>query len=184
MTWEEMRQELANLKTALSLDHTPIGIAFVPEALSGLSRPDRPVPSGCSFWRMAERDVIFTAPEDHNCPIGVMTMGFQLAPEKEPEAKALLDLMCDCAYISPEELSQIPGVERSHYGIVYGPLGQMPVEPDVAFFVCRPGQAMMLAEAMGSVAWKGGPGTPAFGRPACATIPMALKTGVPSMSLG
>ena len=181
----ERQQLLAELKEALGLEHTPVGLAFVMEPPPGIARPGREVPSGCSFWPMAEREVFYTSPEDHvNCPIGMMTMGFPIPTEREPEAKGLLDMMCQMEYISPEELPHIPSVQLEHRGIVYGPLAQFPVEPDVALFICRPGEAMLLAEATGNVDWTGGPALPTFGRPACGVIPMAMQSARSGMSLG
>ena len=184
MTNEAMRQQLWELKAALYLDHTPIGIAFVKEAPPGVARPDVQAPSGCSFWRLAEWETLYTEPEDHyNCPIGVLTMGFQIPADRQSEAQELLKTMCDIEYISQDELGDIPGVDRGHRGIVYGPLSQLPVDPDVALFICRPSQAMLLAEAGGQFAWTGG-GSSAFGRPSCAVIPMALRSGAASFSMG
>lgn len=179
-----LQQRLAVLEQALGLPRPPIGLAYVAAAPTGMARPDTSVPSACSFWRMAERQVFYAAEEDHfNCPIGMMTMGFRIPPQRQAEAEAIVKTMCDLEYISPEEAATLPSVSKDHRGIVYGPLSQMPVNPDVALFFCKPGQAMLLAEASGGVTWTG-QGISAFGRPTCAAIPTALKLGNISMSVG
>jgi uncharacterized protein (DUF169 family) len=133
---------------------------------------------------MAEHQVFYAAEEEHfNCPIGMMTMGFHIPPQRQAEAEAIVKTMCDLEYISPAEAATLPSVSKDHRGIVYGPLSQMPVDPDIALFFCKPGQAMLLAEASGCVDWTG-QGVTAFGRPTCAAIPTALKLESISMSMG
>ena len=179
-----MQSKIATLHHSLGLPRPPIGLAFVDEPPAGIKRPDGVVPSACSFWRMAERAVFYALEEEHlHCPIGVMTMGFQIPADRQAEAESIVNTMCELEYISPEEASALPSVPKGHRGIVYGPLAQMPVEPDVALFFCKPGQAMFLAESCGSITWTG-QGMTAFGRPTCAAIPMALQAGNASVSMG
>ena len=178
------QRRIAMLEQSLGLSRPPIGLAFVDESPAGVGRPDGAVPSACSFWRMAEREVFYAAEEDHfNCPIGVMTMGFQIPAERQGEAESIIATMCELEYISPEEAGVLPSVERGHKGIVYGPLARMPVEPDVALFFCKPGQAMLLAESCGSVSWTS-QGMTAFGRPTCAAIPVAMELVNATASMG
>jgi uncharacterized protein (DUF169 family) len=133
---------------------------------------------------MAERDVFYASESEHlNGPIGVMTMGFEIPEERQEEAGAIVETMCELEYITPEEANAIPSAPGDHKGIIYGPLSQMPVDPDVAVFFCNPSQAMLLAEASGGVSWTG-EGITAFGRPTCAAVPMALRTMNASMSVG
>jgi len=181
---DALREKAGVIQQALGLQRPPIALAFVDKPPESVETVDEAVPSSCSFWRMAEQGVFYATEQQHrNCPVGVMTMGFQVAPEGEEEAKAIIDAMCELEYLSPEEVTAIPGVPPGHKSIVYGPLAQMPVDSDVVLFFARPGQAMLLAEASDSVSWTGS-GISAFGRPTCAAIPMALKSGVPSMSMG
>ena len=67
-------------------------------------------------------------------------------------------------------LPQPPGV------VIYAPLGDTPVDPDVVLFVGRPGRVMLLQEA----ALRAGLGTqlPLLGRPTCMALPAALAHGV------
>lgn len=180
----EMQRKIALLQHSLGLPRPPIGLAFVTEPVPGVGQPDTAVPSACSFWRMAERSVFYASEDEHlRCPIGVMTMGFQTPPEGQPDAQAIVKTMCDLGYITPDEAASIPSVPRGHKGIVYGPLAQMPVEPDVALFFVKPGHAMLLAEASDSFNWTG-EGIRAFGRPTCAAIPVAINSAKASVSMG
>ena len=110
-------------------------------------------------------------------------MGFQVPEDRQAEAQAIIQTMCDLEYISPAEAAGLPGVAGDHNGIVYGPLADMPVDPDVAVFFAKPGQAMLLAEGSGCVDWTAG-GMSAFGRPTCAAIPTAIQAGTAAMSVG
>lgn len=176
--------KLSSLKESLGLPRSPVGIAFVDHPPEGVGRSDMPVPSACSFWRLAEQRVFYASEAEHfNCPIGVMTMGFQIPDDRREEAQTILQTMLHLDYITPEEASSIPSVSKGHKGIIYGPLHLMPVEPDVAVFFCQPSQAMLLVEASGGVNWKG-PGITAMGRPTCAAIPVALQAGKLSVSMG
>ena len=175
---------ILTLAISLGLPRPPIGLAFVNQPPDNIGRPDESVPSACSFWRMAEREVFYASEDEHlNCPIGVMTMGFEIPANRQEEAGAIVDTMCQLEYITPEEATSIPSVQGDHKGIVYGPLSQMPVDPDVAVFFCNPSQAMLIAEAAGAVSLTGA-GITAFGRPTCATVPKALESMNASMSVG
>ncbi len=179
-----LREKAGLIQQSLGLARPPIALAFVDQRPEGMELVDEAVPSSCSFWRMAERGIFYATEEQHRkCPVGVITMGFQVAPEDQEEAQAIVDTMCELEYLTPEEVGAIPSVTSGHKGIVYGPLAQMPVDPDVVLFFARPGQAMLLAEASDSVSWTGS-GIAAFGRPTCAAVPMALKAGHPSVSMG
>ena len=180
----ETQQKIATIAQALGLPRPPIGLAFVEEPPPGVGRPDTKVPSACSFWRMAERSVFYAAEDEHlHCPVGVITMGFQTPPDRQAEAEAIVNTMCELEYITPEEAASLPSVKKNHKGIVYGPLAQLPVDPDVAVFFCKPGQAMLLAESSGCID-STGQGMTAFGRPTCAAVPISLQSGNPTVSMG
>ena len=105
---------------------------------------------------MAERGVFYASEEDHYiCPIGVMTMGFQIPADRQAEAESIVNTMCELEYITPEEARALPSVPKGHKGIVYGPLAQMPVDPAVALFFCRPAQPTLRAEPPGRIACTG-----------------------------
>jgi uncharacterized protein (DUF169 family) len=59
--------------------------------------------------------------------------------------------------------------------IVYAPLGESPVDPDVVLFACKPSAAMLLHEAAGRAGV--GSGMPALGRPTYMALPATLQHG-------
>ncbi len=179
--YHDLAQRFVDL---LHLKQPPVGLAFVEQPPEQVARTNRRVPSACSFWRLAEQGVFYATAEDHQeCPIGMMTMGFTMPESAQQRAEALVQTMADVQYFSPEEVSALPVVDKPHQAIVYGRLDQFPVEADVVLCILDTQQAMLIAEAGGSMSWLQ-QGQSAFGRPTCAVIPRALRTGQSSMSFG
>jgi len=180
--YQDLPQRFTQL---LQLKQPPIGLAFVETIPESIPHTNKRVPSACTFWRLAEQDVFYATAEDHqNCPIGMMTMGFTMPEASQQRAQALVQTMADIQYFSPAEVAALPVVDKPHQGIVYGRLDQLPVEADVILCILDTQQAMLVAEAMGNMNWLHQGGQSAFGRPTCAVIPRALKTGTTSMSFG
>jgi uncharacterized protein (DUF169 family) len=67
--------------------------------------------------------------------------------------------------------------------VVYGPLGEFPIEPDLVLMWLTPAQAMIYNEAAGNAAWTSAPAT-VSGRPGCAALPLAASSDEPKMALG
>ncbi len=178
-------QDLAErFTTALQLQHQPVGLAFVEQVPPQIQHMATHVPSACTFWRLAEQGVFYvTAPDHQECPIGMMTMGFTMPAASLQRAQELVQAMANVQYFSPDEVSALPVVEKSHESIVYGRLDQLPIEPDVILCILNTQQAMLIAEALGQVNWLQA-GQSAFGRPTCGIIPRTLKTAETSMSFG
>jgi uncharacterized protein (DUF169 family) len=59
--------------------------------------------------------------------------------------------------------------------VVYSPLGEAPVAPDVVLFACQPRSAMLLNEAANRAGVASG--VPALGRPTCMALPASLQHG-------
>jgi uncharacterized protein (DUF169 family) len=74
-----------------------------------------------------------------------------------------------------EEVPSIPRLPRTPGAVVYAPLGEMPVDPDVVLFIGAPGRVMLLQEA--AVRADIGVQAPLFGRPTCMALPAALALG-------
>lgn len=168
----------------LQLKQSPIGLAFVDTIPDGIAHTNRRVPSACTFWRLAEQGVFYASSDDHlECPIGMLTMGFTMPASSQQRAQDLVQTMASVQYFSPSEVSALPVVEKPHQHIIYGRLDQLPGEADVVLGILDTQQAMLVAEAVGNMSWLQ-PGQSAFGRPTCAVIPRALRTGTTSMSFG
>ena len=165
------------LKSGLKLSHEPIGISFLQDPPEGIPHLSSVVPSACSLWRVAEKTVFYASAEDHfNCPIGTLTMGFQLPPGKKEEADQLFKEMLSLQYLSEDEFPKIPSVTKPHQVVLYGPLSSFSNTPDAVLLITLPGQAMVLSEAGGTATWTG-PALSLLGRPTCGAIPQAMDHG-------
>ena len=177
----DCKQTSSRLQSLLNLSEPPIGIAFLERRPDHIASFSGAVPSACSFWRKAESDMFFADAQDHaNCPIGALTMGFD-----PPETLgAFLQKMCGCGYVAEEEAAKIPSISKPKTGILYGPLAKFDVQPDLVLFWVSPQQAMILSEALGNMSWTQQVPATAFGRPACAALPVAQEQDQPTLSLG
>jgi len=83
--------------------------------------------------------------------------------------------MFDLGYVKPDEVPQIPKLAKTPGAILYAPLGETPVAPDVVLFACKPGAAMLLNEAISRAGVARG--VPALGRPTCMALPATMQHG-------
>ena len=170
------------LVAALDLRRRPVAIAFADAAPAGTPPLRGTQPSGCSFWRLAADGATFyTVPADHvNCPVGSYTHNIGLPPEREKDLEGTLSLMAEIGYIKMTEVPSIPRLPNTPSVIVYAPLADAPIAPDVVVLSGRPSKMMLLHEAASRAAVAT---TPLMGRPTCMAVPAALTGGVAS-SLG
>lgn len=175
----------ARITSSLNLDEVPIAVAFTDGPPDGVPTLADAVPSACSLWRRAATGVFYAPAESHyNCPIGTMTMGFDLPEPVAEDLQAVVGLMSAEGYLAEGEPARIPVVDKSASGIVYGPLGDFPIGADLVLLWLSPAQAMLVAEAAGAVQWTSLTPTQVYGRPACTALPLALNSGHPAISFG
>jgi uncharacterized protein (DUF169 family) len=175
MDYRNLEQRLAD---ALGLQRRPVAMIFretppaeVPEFIGA-------EPAGCSFWRLAARGrTFYTIPSDHyNCAIGSYTHNIPLPPERAQELDQMLTFMTGLGYVRMEEIPGIPRLSQTPQVVIYAPLGDSPLDPDVVLFAGLPKALMLLQEA----AVRAGIGARAvfLGRPTCMAVPAALASGV------
>jgi uncharacterized protein (DUF169 family) len=164
----------------LNLTRRPVAVAFVDEAPTPVEKFAGSEPAGCSFWRLAAEGRTFsTVPSDHyNCPIGSYTHNIPLPETLSQDLPGVLETMISLGYLKMEEVPGIPVLAQTPKTILYAPLGDTPVEPDVVLFVATPGKMMLLEEA----ALRAGVGSklPLLARPTCMAIPAAVARGMVS----
>jgi len=162
---------------ALGLRGRPVAVAFRDAPPPGLPKFTGTEPSGCSFWRIAGSGrAFYTVPADHyNCAIGSHTHSLPLPPERAQELDQTLSFMTGIGYLRMEEVPTIPRLPATPRVVIYAPLAETPVDPDVVLFAGRPGRIMLLQEA----AARAGVGAASLlGRPTCMALPAALAQGV------
>jgi len=178
--WQLLEQKIS---AAVKLPRRPVALAFLDSAPANVQKFDGTEPSGCSFWRLAAAGrVFYTVPQNHfNCAVGAYTHNISLSPDRAQETDQTLKMLFDLGYVKPEEVPQIPRLAKAPAAIVYAPLGESPVPPDVVLFACKPSAAMLLNEAINRAGVASG--SPALGRPTCMALPAALEHGA-ILSLG
>jgi uncharacterized protein (DUF169 family) len=174
MNYRELEK---NIVKATSLKKRPVAVKFLDAPPAGIEKFTGTEPSGCSFWRLAAAGKVFyTVPSDHyNCPIGSYTHSISLPPERAKELEQTLGLMTQIGYVKMEEVPDIPRLPKEPHAILYAPLGDTPVEPDVVLFAGEASQIMLLHEA----AMRAGcaAALPILGRPTCMALPAAMAHG-------
>jgi uncharacterized protein (DUF169 family) len=171
-TLEKRFQEILDLK------QRPVAVAFRAEAPQAAEKFSGSQPAGCSFWRLAAAGRTFsTVPSDHyNCPIGSYTHNIPLPENRANDLPVVLETMVNLGYLKMEEVPGIPVLPETPKNIVFAPLGDSPVDPDVVLFVAAASKLMLLEEAAirAGVASK----LPLLARPTCMAIPAALAHGM------
>jgi uncharacterized protein (DUF169 family) len=166
------------LSETLGLGRRPVAVAFRETPPVGVSKFTGTEPSGCSFWRVAAGGrTFYTVPSDHyNCAIGSHTHNIPLPAERAKELDETLSFMAGVGYVRMEEVPGIPRLPQTPGVVIYAPLADTPVDPDVVLVAGRPGHLMLLLEA----ALRAGVETqvPFLGRPTCMALPAALAHGV------
>ena len=162
---------------AFALGRRPVAVTFARSAPVGVRKFRGTEPAGCGFWRLAEGGASFyTEPGDHyNCAIGCYTHRIALPAERASELDQTLAFMMQLGYIKPEDLAQIVQLRETPCFVVYAPLGEAPVAPDVVLFAGKPASIMVLNEA----ALRAGVGTQSanLGRPTCMALPAPIERG-------
>ncbi len=174
-----------SLSLCLALRNPPVGLTFVKEPPKGVQEWKVEVPSACRLWREAETRVFYADQDRHfNCPVGGMVMGFDLPARVKGELQSVVEKMTGCNYLQAEETGHLPSVPGQKSGIVYGPLSQFPLLPDLVLLWLTPRQVMILEEGIGGTRWTPNGGMQIFGRPSCAALPVALSEKKSTVSLG
>lgn len=162
----------------LNLGRRPVAVSFSDKASAKVDEFSGSEPAGCSFWRLAAEGRSFsTVPSDHyNCPVGSYTHHIALPEDRAQELPSILGTMTSLGYLKMEEVPGIPVLPQTPKTIVYAPLGEAAVDPDVVLFAMKPGRLMLLEEA----AIRAGAASklPLLARPTCMAIPAALASGM------
>ena len=177
----------AALSDALALNVPPIAITFTDTAPADVDPFDAPmpdalpdgrtgrVPAGCVFWMRGTTRTFSTVAEDHgNCSVGSYTHGFKTLDEisGNSDVAALLD----SGWVTMDVVPQIPTVSEKPGTVLYGPLHETSVDPDVVLLRVTGKQLMVLHDAI--------PELRIEGKPQCHIVALAKEQGAPAASVG
>jgi len=177
----------ATISDALRLGPPPIAITFAAEAPAGVPAFDAPlsapaddgrsgrVPAGCVFWMKGADRTFSTVAEDHgNCSVGSVTHGFKTLDEVSGNSDVAT--LLESGWVTMDVVPQIPVVTEKPGAVVYGPLSETPVDPDVVLLRVNGKQLMTISDA-----W---PGLRIEGKPQCHIVAIAKEQGEPAASVG
>jgi uncharacterized protein (DUF169 family) len=167
-------RELEDVFMSLGLKRRPVAVAYRDSEPGDVKKFNGTVPSGCTFWKLAsEGKTFYTVPGDHfNCAVGSYTHNIALPADRTAELPETLAFMTGLGYLKMEEVPSIARLDRPPAAVIYAPLGDTPVDPDVVVLTGSNAQLMLLEEAAG----RAGCGVQAsMGRPTCMALPAAMK---------
>lgn len=175
------------LQDTLSLMNPPLAITFVDEPVEGIVAFDEPmpaplpdgrtgrVPAGCVFWMKAIDKTFSTVAEDHaNCSVGSVTHGFKTLDDVSDMSDVAA--IVGAGWVTAEIFPQIPVVNTQYKQVIYGPLADTTVEPDVVFLRVNAKQAMIISDAVPSLRFEG--------KPQCHIIAIAREQKQVALSVG
>jgi len=177
----------AALTEALQLRTPPIAITFSGSVPAGIAAYDAPmphpapdgrtgrVPAGCVFWTKATDRTFTTVAADHgNCSVGSLTHGFVAIDDVA--GRADVAALVESGWVTMEMIPGIPVVVDRPAAVVYGPLAETPVDPDVVLIRINGKQLMVLSDAL--------PGLRIEGKPQCHIVAVAKEQGEVAVSVG
>jgi uncharacterized protein (DUF169 family) len=172
----------ASFTQSLRLTLPPVAISFANALPAGVEAWSGRAPAGCRFWQEAATRVFATVAADHAfCSIGQYTHGLDMNPASSKDLMDALKVFGDLTYVREQDVAAIPVPATKSQFVIYAPLAQAPLPPDVVLLFVRADQTLILSEASQQLE-NGLP--PAMGRPACAVIPQAHNTARSALSLG
>jgi uncharacterized protein (DUF169 family) len=175
-------QLAAILAASLDLQQSPVAISFTDAIPAGVKSHAGRVPAGCRFWEDGAATAFATTASDHNlCAIGVYTHNLQSSPAQQTDLMNALKVFGELDYVRAEDLASIPVLASQPAYVMYAPLAESPLPPDVVLLFVNANQTLILSEATQQVENQN---APAMGRPACAIVPQVMNTGRAALSLG
>lgn len=170
------------LRRSLRLAQLPVAVSFSDTVPSSVPAHEGHAPAGCRFWQEAATASFATSPGDHAlCTVGSYTHNLELSASEQSELQESLAVFGNLGYVTQDDLPLISVLNRRPKHVVYGPLAQSPLPPDVVLLFGDASQALIISEAVQQVEHRN---PPVLGRPACAVIPQVANTGLAALSLG
>ena len=170
------------LAASLKLSQPPVAVCFADQLPASIPMHTGPAPAGCRFWEDAAGGAFTTSSADHSlCAIGVYTHNLEPSAAQQADLMDALRIFGDLGYVTPHDMPLIPVLKSRPAHVVYAPLAQTPLAPDVVLLFVDASQTLILSEATQQVENQI---PPAMGRPACAVIPQVMNTGRAALSLG
>lgn len=170
------------LSKSLRLKQPPVAVSFTDTLPASVPAHTGKVAAGCRFWQDAASGAFATSSPDHSlCAIGVYTHNLAPSEAQQTDLVDSLKVLGELGYVTATDLPQIPVLKSRPAHVIYAPLAQTPMFPDVVLLFVDAGECLIVSEATQQVENQN---PPAMGRPACAVIPQVMNTGRAALSLG
>ncbi|NIR27876.1 MAG: DUF169 domain-containing protein [Gammaproteobacteria bacterium] len=133
------------------------------------------VAAGCVFWMKGPETTFSTVEADHgNCSVGSATHGFKQL--NEVAGNADVQALVESEWVTFEAMAGVATVKDKPKHIIYGPLSETPVDPDVVFLRINAKQAMILNDSLPDLRFEG--------KPQCHIVAIAKQAKQPAVSTG
>ena len=133
------------------------------------------VPAGCVFWIHGSEGTFATKAPDHaNCSVGSYTHGFITLDEAA--TKDDVSAVLESGWVTEAAVHSLPHIADKPESVVYGPLAESRVEPDVVLLRINALGLMTLKDAF--------PEMPVEGKPQCHIVAMAKNKQIVAASVG
>jgi uncharacterized protein (DUF169 family) len=146
MIWYEYAQQL---KDVLSLDGSPVGVAFKDEPANN-GKNQKIIPCVAIYQAARKGSTFNISAETCTCPGGTNSLGLAApAPERAAMVRKFLIegekfSSCYASFFRSRALSESkPPIGVSQY-VIIGPLEDFQLKPDLVLFLCTPAQASRL----------------------------------------
>lgn len=140
-----------SLQASLGLEGNPVAVKLLrgeppPGSVHEL---EEPLPHCHMVWRAYRGESLYGPSYRQDCKVGAICLGMA---DQGRLKEAVTDLIGGKKRFRDGEslgryLQDVPIVPRGVEGILYAPLGEAPLNPDVIIVLGRPSQAVMLVEA-------------------------------------
>ena len=174
INYRQLEQQFAS---DLGLVRRPIAMAMSATPPAGVAKFEgtyrRVAPSGA--WHQRDARSSRCRATTTTARLAAYTHSIPLPPDRAQELDETLAFMTGIGYLRMEEVPDIPVLPTTPGAVVYAPLGDTPVDPDVVLFWGPASRVMLLQEA---AIRAGVSGLNTFGRPTCMAVPAALALGM------
>ncbi|HVV53519.1 MAG TPA: DUF169 domain-containing protein [Polyangia bacterium] len=181
-----MDESVTRVREMLGLRRLPIKIGFLDGLPARLPRwADGPVAAGCVFWDAAmEGKSFYTIAADHwNCAVGSQVLQIKLPADRARELDNTLEFMIETRYTDPAEAAGLSTLDGEPKAVAYAPASSDAFAADVILLAAAPGALAQIHDAARR-ADLAGEGMGTVGRPSCAILPEAMKSGAMSLAFG
>jgi len=142
----------SELKERLGLEKSPVAIKFIlreediPEGIEKIGANIR----HCEMvQKAAQGETFYATAEEQMCKGGASAIGLMETPEKIKTGEFYQSLGRFKSLGSAKRtMEEVPKIDPMMKAIIYTPLEDIKYDPDVIVIICKPAQAMKLAQAM------------------------------------